>query len=104
MNYVGDYESAVNTNILREVDRNDEICSDCEIGNLSYYVYEQVNREARVTLNGMVNWQGSKTRWGQLKLTLEISNLLNSRTYLVGPNQIDWEVGRAYWLGVNYQW
>ncbi|RUO78373.1 TonB-dependent receptor plug domain-containing protein [Pseudidiomarina taiwanensis] len=102
--YVGEYESAENTGLLREISRGDVICSDCDISALNYPVYEQVTRRARTLfdLSAQYNWQINAAH--ALRFTMEISNLLDARTYAIGANQAGIETGRAFWFGVSYAW
>lgn len=103
VSYVGSYETALNTNRLAEVTRDVAICNNCQIDNFSYSLFEQITRPAvtLVNLNLTYNWQISEQK---IRLNAEVANILNDRTYTIGPNQTGLEVGRNIWLGVNYEW
>ena len=102
--YVGSYESAENTGLFREIERGDEICSECEIGALSYPVFEQLERPARTLLNAAFQYKYRLDSSNSLQFTLEVENLLDARTYAIGPNQAGIETGRSFWFGVSYAW
>lgn len=104
MTYTGVYESAVNTNMMREIQRGDEVCAECDVLNLAYPVFQQSKRPARWLFNTALNLRLPDSRFGKWQVNVEISNLLNSRTHTIGPNQMGWETGRSFWFGVNYQW
>ncbi|WP_411360617.1 hypothetical protein [Pseudidiomarina sp. YC-516-91] len=104
VNYVGEYESAENTGLLREISRGDQICSDCEVDALNYPVFRVVERPARTLLNAVFQYEFALHEEHELSLSFEVSNLLNSRTYSVGPGLAGIETGRSFWFGVNYAW
>ncbi|RUO61804.1 TonB-dependent receptor plug domain-containing protein [Pseudidiomarina insulisalsae] len=103
-NYVGTYESAEATGALREISRGDEICSECDINALSYAVYKVVERPARTLLNANFEYELKLGTAHDINLSFEVSNLLNSRTYSVGPGLAGIETGRSFWFGVSYAW
>ena len=104
VNYVGKYESAENTGLLREISRGDQICSDCEIDTFSYPVFRVVERPARTLLSAVFQYEYRLHEAHDLQFSFEISNLLNSRTYSIGPGLAGIETGRSFWFGVNYAW
>ncbi|WP_157980961.1 hypothetical protein [Aliidiomarina shirensis] len=102
LSFVGEYESAFNTNLQREIEVTDGICESCEPVNVAYPVFEYVERPARTLLGAKMSWR--PMQYPRVAVTLEISNLLNSRTHQIGRNQIGFETGRDIWLGVGLQW
>lgn len=104
MTYTGVYESAQSTGVMREVERGDEVCADCGELNLSYPVFIQSKRPARWLFNSSLNYSMPTQGLGTWQVSLEISNLLDSRTHTIGPNQIGWETGRSFWAGIQFQW
>lgn len=100
--YVGSFESAINTNSVIEVDRDVSICQNCNITNFSYPLFVDVTRPAVTLINLNADYR-FEYQQHEFELSLEVSNLMNDRTYTVGPNQTGLEVGRSFWLGISYE-
>lgn len=104
MSYVGKFDSVSDTGLYREAERGDEVCSDCDISNLTYPVFSEFERPSRIMFNGRVQYTVPVSGNHTLSLSTEISNLFNQRTYIIGPSSRGIEVGREFWLGLNYRW
>jgi hypothetical protein len=73
-------------------------------GDEEYPVFQQVNKPATTRINGKISYHYDINSKQSLRLSLEMSNLLNKRTYQIGINQIGLETGRSFWLGVSYNY
>lgn len=102
--YVGTFDSVVNTGLFRESERGSDVCSDCDIANLTYPVYSEFERPARLMFNGRFQYSVPLRGEHTLAVNTEISNLFNQRTYIIGPSARGIEVGREFWFGLNYRW
>jgi len=69
-----------------------------------YPVFQQVSKPATMRINGKISYNYEINPKQSLRLSLEMSNLLNKRTYQIGANQIGLETGRSFWLGVSYNY
>ncbi|RUO29996.1 hypothetical protein CWE12_08525 [Aliidiomarina sedimenti] len=102
--YVGEFESVIDTGILYEMSRGDVVCDDCDLQNLTYPLFDEYERPARVSTNARLEYRLGLSKDWSAALNLEINNLFNQRTHLVSPGAAGIEVGREFWLGVNVRW
>ena len=102
VSYVGEFDSAVQTGLLQEIERDLQICGNCQIDSFLYPLYVEVRRPAIAlfSLAGNYNLSLGKHKLG---IGLEISNLLDARTFSVAQGQTGLEVGRSFWLEVSYE-
>jgi hypothetical protein len=80
-----------------------EICASCEASAKEYPLYEKHTRPSFWLLSGGLKYDVFITPAHQVTFSFDGENLLNSRTYQVGPSATGTELGRRFWLGVSYQ-
>ncbi len=102
VSYQGAYTSAVDTGEWYFAERN-TFCTQCEDLELAYPVYQDIHRPARTLVNANLQYQLRAFNQA-IKLSLEIDNLLDQRTYAVANNQKGVETGRSFWVGLEYTW
>lgn len=100
--YVGSYETARHNGNYRSTGELTWLCPECASTSVTIPVYEQVQLRSRVMLNLSLRYQLPETRFGSMRITADISNLMNSRTYLVSSGANGIETGRQFWLGIAY--
>jgi len=103
ISHVGKFTSAVNTNTLVEIDRDIQVCSNCNVSNFNYPLFVDVKRPAVTLLNLQIAYDLELMQQQSLALSLEINNLFNDRTFTVGSQQTGLEVGRSFWLSLSYE-
>lgn len=99
--YTGGYDAAVDTGSVRASGQLKQQCPECESSNILIPVYATEQLPAKWLLNLSLRLD-YPTASGDWQLNADISNLLDSRTYTVGPGQVGIEVGRQFWLGARY--
>ena len=105
LSYVGKFETVVDTGQLYEIDRDGMlICEGCEITSLTYPLFTEFERPARLLVNSRMEYSLKFSQDWSAAFHAEISNLFNQRTYTVAPGTAGIEVGREFWLGVNLKW
>ncbi|WP_113906057.1 hypothetical protein [Aliidiomarina celeris] len=103
--YVSKFDTITDSGLLFEVDRPDlTICQRCTIESLTYPLFREYQRPERLTFNGRVEYQVPLVKGLQAAVNLEVTNLFNERSYLIGQGMAGIEVGREFWLGVNLSW
>jgi hypothetical protein len=102
ISYVGNYDAAVYTGLLQEIDRDIRICGKCEIDSFLYPLYIEVQRPA-ITLLNLATQYNLALGKHNVGIGLEINNLLDARTFSVTSGQTGLEVGRSFWLEVSYE-
>lgn len=100
ISYQGAYESAVNTQSFYQEDKR-EVCTDCGDIDLAYPLFVQTELPARTLINTAIHYDVPLFDRA-LQLTLEVDNLLNSRTHHITYGQAGIETGRSYWVGFSY--
>ncbi|MCG7532532.1 hypothetical protein MHM98_14430 [Psychrobium sp. MM17-31] len=100
VSYRGRYESMEYTGL----DYTANLGSITEPGEEAYPVFQQTRKPATTRVNGKVSYDYDISAKQSLRLSLEVANLLNKRTYQVGLNQIGLETGRSFWLGLSYNY
>lgn len=104
-NYVGKFDSVIDANTQIEFSNsNADICQGCQIDALTYPLFIEYQRPARLLFNGRVEYRLHWLTRSRAAVNFEVKNILNARTYTVGPNSAGIEVGREFWLGVNVTW
>jgi len=88
---------------VRIVRTERHFCTQCEDLELAYPVYQDIHRPARTLVNANLQYQLRAFNQA-IKLSLEIDNLLDQRTYAVANNQQGVETGRSFWVGLEYTW
>lgn len=76
----------------------DEITVDGE----DYYVYERVKREPVYTFDWKLTWDKPVTDTQTLTLGMEILNVFDARIR-VADSEDSYELGRQFWLGMEYR-
>jgi hypothetical protein len=87
---------------LQEIERDIQICGNCQIDSFLYPLYVEVRRPAIALFSLAGNYKLSLGKH-KLGIGLEISNLLDARTFSVAQGQTGLEVGRSFWLEVSYE-
>ncbi|NKF49125.1 TonB-dependent receptor [Shewanella sp. WXL01] len=85
----------------------DDITVENESGELiplEATIYREFELDDAILLNASVRYRLPDFHKHRLSLSVDISNLLDSRTYSVLPGNSGVEVGRSFWLGINYQY
>lgn len=100
--YSGSYETAVHNGRYQATGELSWLCPECQSTSITLPVYENVMLRSRAMFNLALRYQLPSTRFGSGRITADISNLLNSRTYLVSAGGNGIETGRQFWLGISY--
>lgn len=100
VSYRGDYERM--ESLGRDFTANTGGLND--IGDEEYPVYQKANKPATTMVSGKMSYDYDISAKQSLRLSLEVANLLNKRTYQVGLNRIGLETGRSFWLGLSYNY
>ena len=65
--------------------------------------YIEVSYPSRVLVNFSSHLNVPLAGSGKLKLSADVTNLFNDRTYVVKASASGVEVGRQLWLGISYE-
>lgn len=79
-------------------------CSQCEVSYLSLPKYITNHIPERTLLSLNTRWSWNLYKKNRLELRLDVSNLLNARTYTVSSLNYGFEAGRQFWLGLSYHY
>lgn len=100
--YSQGYETAVATGGYTDVGDVIEICQECEVSSNLVPTYVKSEVKSRFLVNMGLNWQPQIYGQHSLKISVDVSNLFDARTYAVKPNTSGIETGRQLWLGIDY--
>lgn len=103
VSYTGSYTSAVFTGGYKNTGEIVKACVECEAVSLELPRYENVSFKSRALVDISASYRIPLSKeYGALTLRVDVSNALNSRTYLITPGRSGVETGRKIWLGLNY--
>lgn len=100
--YSSSYTTAVSTSSYGDSGDVIKACFSCEATSVLLPVYSKYEVKARVMLSLGINWEWQVSDNQALSVDIDINNLLNQRTYSVGPDTSGIEPGRQLWIGLNY--
>lgn len=102
--YSGSYSSAVTSGSSVSTDILQQNCSTCAAYNLVIPFYRKVNFADRVLVDAAFHYTLNTANYGELRLSIDVNNVFNRRTYLITPGASGIETGRQIWLGVKYSY
>jgi hypothetical protein len=102
--YLGAYDTALQIGYDRNTGALGQSCPGCQSINLTLPAFEKFRYDARRTVALNTTWRVKLANSHSLQIRADVSNLLNSRSYRVVEKfgQSGIEVGRQFWLGVQY--
>ena len=80
------------------------LCNDCDVDSISVPIYRKVEFARRWQVNLATRYTLSLHEWGNLTLSVDITNLFNTRTFMVTPGNDGVETGRTLWAGARWDW
>ena len=101
-NYSQGYDSVIATGSFVQTGEVESACPECQVSAVTVPLYEKEYIKSRTFINMGLNWQPKLFGAHRLRINADISNLFDARTYSVTPNTGGIEVGRQFWLGLNY--
>lgn len=104
ISYVSAYDTAVLSTAGYLYGLNPERCPECEITSIVLPRYNKVQKQTRVLVDLGLRFTVVQSDYGTLRVTADIRNVFNSRTYLVDKGDNGVERGRQIWLGVKYDY
>jgi len=98
------YKTAESTGGYEDIGDNETIdtCSECNQGSFLIPTYRTIEVDSRFLVNMGLNWQPNIYGSHSLNINVNISNLFDARTYAINAGRSGIEVGRQFWLGINY--
>ncbi|MCS4308764.1 hypothetical protein M2404_003126 [Rheinheimera pacifica] len=96
------YETALHTGNYASSGEISRLCPECESSSVLVPVYRRVSLASRTMYNLAVRYHVQSELLGNFKITADISNLFDSRTYLISSGSSGIETGRQFWLGISY--
>lgn len=102
--YTQSYETAVHTGGYQATGEISRLCPECESSSVTVPVYQKVNLASKTMFNLALRYHVNSDLLGNFKLTADISNVFNRRTYLIMPQSSGIETGRQFWLGIAYDY
>lgn len=100
--YTGGYDAAEARGVY-VTDEVERACPECEASRLSVARYIEVSYPSRVLVNFSSHLNVPLAGSGKLKVSADVTNLFNDRTYVVKASASGVEVGRQLWLGISYE-
>jgi hypothetical protein len=101
-NYSQGYDTAQPTGGYSETGEVENACSECQSTAVLVPSYKKYYVKSRTLVNMGLTWQPKLFDEHSLRLRADISNLFDVRTYAIKDNSSGIEVGRQFWLGINY--
>jgi len=101
--YVSGQEAVYATGIMQQAKLATSTCSGCVINKKTYPVYAKYDRPSYWQLDGSLKYNWDITPNDRVVLSFDGQNILNQRTYQIGPLGNGSELGRRFWLGISYQ-
>ncbi|ARD23849.1 TonB-dependent receptor plug domain-containing protein [Shewanella japonica] len=100
--YTQGYTSVSATSEVHEFEDIIETTPSGELLPLEATIYREFEYDDAILFNASLRYRLPDFNKHGLALSFDISNLLDSRTYSVLPGESGVEVGRSFWLGINY--
>ncbi|NRA82595.1 MAG: TonB-dependent receptor plug domain-containing protein [Gammaproteobacteria bacterium] len=101
--YVSGQEAVYATGLMLAAKLETSTCDGCKISEKSYPLYAKYDRPSYWQLNGSLKYNWDVTPQDRIVLSFEGQNILNQRSYQIGPLGNGSELGRRFWLGISYQ-
>jgi hypothetical protein len=101
-NYSQGYDTAQSTGGYSETGEIVSACPECQSTLVLVPTYEKYYVKSRTLVNMGLTWQPKLFGEHSIRLRADISNLFDVRTYAIKDNSSGIEVGRQFWLGINY--
>jgi hypothetical protein len=101
--YVSSQEAIYATGQSKAAKIATSTCSGCTISKKSYPVFVKYDRPSYWQLDGSLKYNWDITPHNRVVLSFDGQNILNQRTYQIGPLGNGSELGRRFWLGISYQ-
>jgi hypothetical protein len=102
--YNGKQDAIYATNKTGSIKEATSICEQCAPNKREYPVYRLLERPQFWLLSGSIRYNWRLPDESIVTLSFDGENLLNKRTYQVGPYTTGLELGRRYWLGISYDY
>ncbi|TMO56042.1 hypothetical protein CWC21_08985 [Pseudoalteromonas phenolica] len=102
--YHSKQDALYNTGATESVKSASSLCDGCQPSETRYPVYSIQERPAYWLLSGSIKYSVPLVGKHTLSFSFEGENLLNKRTYQVAPFSTGLELGRRFWLGLNYSY
>jgi hypothetical protein len=101
-NYSQGYDYALATGGYSQTEELDSVCPECQSNEVLVPIYKKYHVKSRTLINMGLSWQPSLYGEHRLSVRADISNLFDARTYAVQGGNSGIEVGRHFWLGIDY--
>ncbi|MGQ8364738.1 TonB-dependent receptor plug domain-containing protein [Glaciecola sp. 1036] len=102
--YTGGYDTAVDTGSYIRASNILWLCDTCEVDSLEVPLFRKAEIDARWMVNLAAKLRLNANNLGTVTLSVDVSNVFNSRTYLVSPGNNGIETGRTLWVGAQWDW
>ncbi len=101
--YVAEQEAVYATGMMKAAKLATSTCNGCVISQKSYPVYAKYDRPSYWQLNASIKYQWDLSPKDSIVFSFDGQNILNQRSFQVGPLGNGSELGRRFWLGISYQ-